>query len=94
MPKFNITVSHIDKWQHSFAYLVLSICWLFTFYKKNTKKYIVVLSCILFGIIIEVLQHTVTNYRTGDYLDVLANTTGVLLGLLIFNQISKKILVN
>ncbi|QNM85352.1 VanZ family protein [Polaribacter pectinis] len=90
MPKYAPNVSGIDKWEHSFAYFTLTICWLFTFYKKPTKKYIVIISCILYGIVIEVLQSTVTSYRTGDYLDILANTLGVLLGLLVFNQILKK----
>lgn len=89
IPKYDIQISHIDKWQHSIAYFTLSISWLFSFYKKKVK-YLIILSCILFGIIIEVLQHTLTNYRTGDYLDVVANSIGVLLGLFVFNQISKK----
>lgn len=88
-------ISHLDKIQHAFAYFILTICWLFSFYKKfPSRKYIIVIACIIFGIIIEVLQSKVTIYRTGDYLDVLANTLGVFLGLTIFNQILKKNKVN
>ncbi|XGA85186.1 VanZ family protein [Polaribacter sejongensis] len=47
-----------------------------------------------FGIIIEVLQQTLTTYRTGDYKDAIANTVGILLGFIIFNLILKKITVN
>ncbi|WP_439129009.1 VanZ family protein [Polaribacter sp.] len=93
MPKYDVGISHSDKWQHAFAYFTLAICWLLALCKK-TNKYFIVLSCIIFGIIIEVLQSTVTNYRTGDYLDVVANSIGVLIGLLFFNQISKKNLLN
>jgi VanZ family protein len=50
----------------------------------------IVTACIIYGIIIEVLQSVITDYRTGDYFDVMANTFGVLLALTIFNQISKK----
>tara|TARA_R110002049_G_scaffold75991_2_gene195528 strand:+ start:11775 stop:12152 length:378 start_codon:yes stop_codon:yes gene_type:complete len=89
MPKYNIAISHIDKWQHCIAYFTLSISWLLTFYKQN-KKYLVVISCILFGIIIEILQQTITSYRTGDYLDIIANSVGVLLGLLFFTVFFKK----
>ncbi|MDX6745654.1 VanZ family protein [Polaribacter sp. PL03] len=89
MPKYNVSISHLDKLQHCFAYFTLSVSWLLTFYRKN-KKHLVVLFCILFGIIIEILQHTITNYRTGDYLDVIANSLGVLLGLFVFNQVFKK----
>jgi VanZ family protein len=87
-------ITNIDKWEHGLAYFTLTICWLFTFYKKPKVKYIVVFACILFGILIEVLQHTLTIYRTGDYKDILANTLGVVLGLLVFNQILKKNSVN
>lgn len=96
MPKYSpIVISHIDKIQHAFAYFTLTTCWLFSFYKKvPSRKYFIVIACIIFGIIIEVLQSELTIYRTGDYLDVLANTLGVLLGLTIFNQILKKNKVN
>jgi len=89
MPKYNIAISHIDKLQHCIAYFTLSISWLLNFYKQN-KKYLVVISCILFGIIIEILQQTITSYRTGDYLDIIANSVGVLLGLLFFTVFFKK----
>ncbi|WP_298946328.1 VanZ family protein [Polaribacter sp.] len=93
MPKYDVEFNHLDKWQHTFAYFTLAICWLFALYKK-TNKYFIVFGCIIFGIIIEILQSTVTNYRTGDSLDVVANSIGVLIGLLFFNQISKKNLLN
>ena len=84
-----IDTPHLDKLQHSLAYFVLSICWLFARQKKQ-RKYVIVLCCILFGIVVEILQYTITSYRTGDYLDVLANSFGVLLGAFIFSQVSKK----
>lgn len=91
MPSTGIlNVANVDKLYHSFAYFMLGITWLFTFYKKPEKKYIIVISCIIFGIIIELLQSNLTAYRTGDFLDVLANSLGVLLSLVIFNLIFKK----
>jgi VanZ family protein len=90
MPSNDIGIAHLDKLQHCFAYFILSSSWLLVFYKKN-KKHLIVSCCILFGIIIEILQDKITAHRTGDYLDIIANSTGVFLGLLILNQISKKI---
>ena len=89
MPEYNVAIRHLDKWQHCFAYLVLTFFWLFAFYKKE-RKHLIIFCCILFGILIEVLQYTITNYRTGDYLDVLANSSGVLFGFFIFNQAFKR----
>jgi VanZ family protein len=87
-------ISNLDKWEHCIAYFTLSFCWLLTFYKKPKKKYIIVIACIIFGIVIEVLLDKLTTYRTADYLDIVANTIGVLLALLIFNIIFKKNKVN
>ena len=90
IPAHNLGVSHLDKWQHCFAYFVLSISWLTVFNKKK-KKLLTVVCCILLGIIIEILQNKLTSYRTGDYHDVIANSLGVLLGLFAFNKIGTKI---
>jgi VanZ family protein len=94
LPNTGIKINNIDKAYHSSAYFVLALTWLFSFYKKPNKKYIIVICCIMFGIIIEVLQSTLTIYRTGDYKDVLANSLGVLLALFIFNIIFKKKYIN
>ena len=90
IPSTGIRINNIDKAYHCFAYFTLAISWLFTFYKKPKKKYLIVLLCVIFGIIIEILQSKLTVYRTGDYLDVIANSLGVLLALFIFNVFLKK----
>ena len=95
MPKVEIIrFNNIDKLYHLLAYFTLSSCWLFSFYKKPALKYIIIIFCIIYGIIIEVLQDTLTLYRTGDFNDILSNTIGIVLGLLVFNQIFKKINYN
>lgn len=94
IPYVGVHVPNSDKWGHSFAYFTLSLSWLLTFYKYPKKKYLIVVLCVFYGIIIEVLQHILTNHRTGDYIDAFANTAGILLGLVLFNQIIKKINVN
>lgn len=92
--KIEVSFGNSDKVFHLIAYFTLTICWLFSFYDKPSLKYIIVIFCILFGIIIEITQQSLTSYRTGDYKDVLANTIGIILGLLIFNQLLKKNNVN
>ena len=93
-PKTDVGFSNIDKMYHLFAYFTLSLFWLFSFYKKSSLKYFIVLACLIYGILIEVIQHTLTTYRTGDYKDAIANTLGSIFGLIVFNQIKKKIDVN
>lgn len=91
LPNISLGITYTDKFYHTFAYFVLTISWLLSFYKKPHKKYLITFLCLLFGIIIEALQFILTNYRTGDYLDVLANSLGIVLGLLFFNYTLKKL---
>ncbi|GAA4644957.1 hypothetical protein GCM10023115_29170 [Pontixanthobacter gangjinensis] len=80
-----------DKMLHAGAYLFLAFLWklFFVFHKADFKRYTsnllwVALACFLFGMLIEVLQGTLTSYRTPDWWDVLANSTGVVLAVIFF----------
>ncbi|MGB1042045.1 MAG: VanZ family protein [Tenacibaculum sp.] len=85
-----IKVNNLDKYEHAFAYFVLSIFWLIALRKTKISNYIVVLGCFFYGIIIEVLQTTLTSYREASLLDAVANSLGVLIALLIFNKVFEK----
>lgn len=80
-----------DKMLHAGAYLFLTILWAVYFITKRRDfvryridLYRVAVACFLFGMLIEVLQGTLTSYRTPDWWDVLANSTGVLLAVIFF----------
>jgi VanZ family protein len=86
----DVGVSFGDKIFHLLAYLLLTFLWVNTFFLLvKTKKDIVLpyiaLFCVVFGIVIEVLQATITAYRSADVFDVVANTAGVLLAVLILS---------
>ena len=57
---------------------------------KSSFKYIVAICCVFFGIVLEVLQGTITSYRIASYLDMLANTVGIIIALFIFNAFFEK----
>jgi glycopeptide antibiotics resistance protein len=82
-----IAISNIDKIYHLIAYFALTFSWLLALRKH---KYKVLFACMLYGIILEVLQTTLTVYRAGELLDFLANTLGGLLALVVFNLFFKK----
>lgn len=88
--KPSIKINHLDKIEHAFAYFVLSLLWLIALRKTKISTYLVVFCCFLYGIIIEVLQATTTLYRSGEILDVIANTTGILIAYFVFNLFFKK----
>lgn len=90
------SISVSDKIYHLIAYFLLMLSWLYAFFKREkfeeNVKYII-LGCFIFGIIIEILQGVTTSYRTASYLDIVANTIGVLLAVVIFHVFEKKISV-
>lgn len=86
----------MDKLLHAGAYFGLTLLWvvacilfnrIFFRLKRFSPEVNIVLfvsvTAIIYGIIIEVLQGTMTTYRTSDGWDILANTTGVLLAVLL-----------
>jgi len=97
MPHEEIPLGSSDKFLHALAYFCLMLSWLYS-YSKNEGFYkkikYLILGCLIYGIVLEVLQGAFTSYRTGSYLDILANTFGVVLAVLAFHLFEKKIRFN
>ena len=94
VPKLNLElgIKSGDKYLHFIAYFGLSIIWYFALRDRIQKRafnFFVPLALIFYGIILEVLQSGITTYRTGDIYDALANTAGVIVGLVLFKRIIK-----
>lgn len=93
----NAGIPFADKIFHFLAYSVLVFLWgnafFFKFKYKKSKAmlYAAVLSIIL-GIIIEVLQGSITTSRHTDVYDAIANTLGVIITVLIV-LINKKMYI-
>lgn len=100
----NQTFRFSDKLLHLGAYFGLTLlwicCWVLAGWKNfgnNTANPLfrtmlvigALASC--YGIIIEVLQGVMTSYRTLDLWDVLANTTGVILAILLCSLFINKL---
>jgi VanZ family protein len=85
--KFNIP--HLDKVAHFTFYFVACVLGVFllrerTESKMNYKKAVLIMLAftIAYGILMEVLQFSMTTQRSGDILDAIANTIGSFLGAL------------
>lgn len=90
--QLNINVLNIDKVVHALMYSTLSFSWLITVKRIKRKEnyfYQLLLIIVLYGIIIEILQETLTASRHGEFKDVLANVFGIIIGAIIFKQISR-----
>jgi VanZ family protein len=84
----DVGVSYGDKIFHFLAYCILTFLWFNVFFnafklKKRRAIYFSIVLSIIFGIIIEILQETITVSRALDAYDVLANTIGVLIASLV-----------
>ena len=83
--------SPTDKLLHLGAYFGLLVLWKVYFMLKNKPKstyrnnlFKIAGLAVLFGMLIEVLQGVLTSYREPDWFDILANTAGILLAVVIF----------
>lgn len=80
-----LKIPNKDKIVHFMFYFIFVILWYSYFKNENFhKKYglMVVVVAIIFGILIEICQATLTTSRQGDPMDVLANSTGAILGII------------
>ena len=85
-----IQANNSDKYIHTFAYFILSISWLLAFKEKAKIKHVSALIFFLilaYGIIIEVFQDVLTKNRQADFLDVIANSIGIIVALVLFNLV-------
>ncbi|TXD82445.1 VanZ family protein [Subsaximicrobium wynnwilliamsii] len=74
-----------DKIYHAVAYSIFTILIYNVLKLKNfeSRIFIAVVAVLVYGIIIEVLQYLLTTYRTLDGYDILANSIGAILGMLL-----------
>jgi VanZ family protein len=83
-----------DSFAHAFLFAILCYLMIVGLKKQFTypkiKHYAIRVSLFIstmFGISIELLQHFLVQGRQGDIMDVLSNTTGCLIGILLFKWI-------
>ncbi|MFT4522603.1 MAG: VanZ family protein [Bacteroidia bacterium] len=89
LPTFSFNAA--DKVEHFLAYGTLCFVWLVEKaralrWSSRSGRWLIriVAASIMYGLVLEILQGLVFYHRTFDYADILANTVGALLGMLIF----------
>ena len=80
-PKIDIKFEYLDKLEHMLSYLVL-MAWFAQLYHTKQSRIYYALFFIVLGITIEILQG-LGGIRYFEYSDMLANTSGVVMGLLL-----------
>jgi VanZ family protein len=86
--KINIDIPNKDKYVHFTFYFGFVVLWFLQIKTKPVNKktqIIILLSAISYGILMEICQGF-TETRTPDIMDILANSTGAILGLLFISR--------
>ena len=79
-----------DKLIHTLIYIVLSFVWLLFFFIYNNRIIFfknllgVLILCVIYGIIIEILQQLLIASRQADINDVMSNILGCIIGAALF----------
>ena len=72
-----------DKTLHVFCYFTLTIIYFFSFYNSKKKVFLSSFFSFLLGFILELLQILKIFKREFDYFDILSNTLGIFIAILI-----------
>ena len=94
LPQTSIPVP--DKFIHALIHGVLSFIWLYysfsadKYHISNRIVFVVLVICFFYGVTIEASQHWFTLSRQFDLFDILANSVGSLIGLLVFSIFIKR----
>jgi VanZ family protein len=96
LPK--LEVAYEDKLYHFVAYFVLTSVWLLALTPYSSKSLrvniLISLGIIGFGIVIEIFQELITDYRVFDVFDILVNSIGVSVSYFCFELLKKRIFEN
>ena len=86
-----------DKLVHAILFGLLSLSLLVTFRRQNKVNYIrkkailiAVLFSLIYGLILEIVQYSLVEDRTGEVYDIVANMLGCALGIVFFRLIYGK----
>jgi VanZ family protein len=89
-----LNIPHLDKIVHFLMYFGLMSVIIFEHRKSingSTQLILIALIPFTYGILIEILQLTITTSRSGNFYDVLANSTGIIISVIIWLLIGKRL---
>lgn len=79
-------IPNSDKVGHAIAYFCFVLVWFIYFYFAKDKTWTFTKSCAVafafafgYGILMELAQGSLTTYRSPDFMDIIANTSGAIL---------------
>jgi len=80
-----------DKFVHATVFFILNVLSIRSFKNiSQLKKILASIVCVFYGGILEVLQSVLFVERSGDVLDFIANSFGVILAFLVFKKLKER----
>ena len=80
-----IDIPYLDKWVHIGLFFALSFLWKLWLDRPSSNqsrsKVLLFFILLLYGMVIELIQHTMLPTRSADPWDIVANAVGILLGI-------------
>jgi len=92
LPHFTV-FPEIDKVVHFSMYFGLSFlaCWSFEIRRdRMIPIYLLLTGVFMYGVLMEILQRTMHNGRNFEFMDMVANLTGAIVGILIYRYFDNK----
>ena len=82
-----LPIPYTDKFVHSVFYIVAALLWCnsFQFKSKFIKVFII---CFSYGVLMEILQLYIFTSRSAEVADVVANSVGAIIGLILYRYTS------
>jgi VanZ family protein len=80
----------LDKWVHIGLFAVLVFLFCSAFNSVSKRIWIVLVAAVAYGFIVEVVQKNWVSNRSFDLYDVLADTAGSIIGLVVCLRVNKK----
>lgn len=88
---FWLELLSFDKLVHMGIFFTLMMLWQIHFFKTQSyvfyKALLIVLVCVLYGGLLEIMQAQFFSERSADWFDFAANTVGCVLGLFFYNNL-------
>lgn len=93
IPKINwLELLSFDKFVHAGIFFVEQVLLMRALQNRMKGfKWAALLFCMAYGGALELMQYYIFSQRNGDVLDFIANSTGALVGLLLYNKLNKKL---
>ena len=89
-----IDIPYLDKWVHIGLFFVLALLWSLWMNRpaahRPGSKLLLFFLLLVYGMVIEYIQHAMLPTRTADAWDIAANTVGILLGMWVAAKLGPK----